>query len=73
MAYDRPEDRRPWTTLQTKCVDLLLKATLAHKKVRMNRDIYMGKHFALYIQNRDQCKQQTQRCDVESCSLNTCN
>jgi len=49
------------------------KATLVHKKVRMNHDIYMGKHFALYIQNRDQCKPQTQRCDIESCSLKACN
>jgi len=30
-------------TLQTKCVELLFKTILAHKKVRMNRDIHMGK------------------------------
>ena len=42
------------TTLQTKCVDLLLKTILAYKKVKMNRDIYMGKHLAQYRQNRDQ-------------------
>jgi len=54
MAYDGSEDRRTWTTLQNKCVDLLLKTTLAHREVRMDRDIYMDKHPALYIQNRDQ-------------------
>jgi len=42
------------TTLQTKCVDRLLNTILAYKKVKMNRDIYIGKHLAQYIQNRDQ-------------------
>jgi len=27
--------------------------TLAHEKVKMNREIYMDKHLALYLQNRN--------------------
>jgi len=60
MAYDGPKDRRTWTTLQTKSADLLLKTTLAHKKVRMNRDIYILANTSRYIY-RTGTKQQTQR------------
>jgi len=37
-------------TLQTKCVDLLLKTTLVHKKVRMNREIYRQTPRAIYTE-----------------------
>jgi len=58
MAHDRPEDRRTWTTLQTKCGPVALsKTALLHKKVKMNCDINTSKHLMLHIQNiqnRDQ-------------------
>jgi len=56
MEFHVPEDRRTWTTLQTKCVDPLMKTTttLVHEKVRMNSEIYIGKQLVLNIQNKDQ-------------------
>jgi len=54
MAYDGHESRRTWTTFADQMCGPVLKTSLAHQKVRMSRDLYIGKHLALYIQNRDQ-------------------
>ena len=57
-------------------VDLLLKTTLAHKKVRMNRDIYIyiyGQILrAIYTERGPNNKHKDVR-DIESSSLNPYN